>query len=204
MKLNKFILPLVVALAAMLATTGCKHGTTKLTKLPGQQAGQVGDQDIGGTKRIGDAGDKPVGFDNPNPPADPFGRHELSKDLNPDNMNQDRAALAANTVHFDYDSAVVKDKEQVNVANVAQALSNDANAALLIEGNCDERGTEEYNRTLGEHRAEALREQLIKSGVSADRIAVRSYGKDKPVDTGHNEAAYAKNRRGDFVLLHPK
>ena len=113
-------------------------------------------------------------------------------------MNQDRAALAANTVHFDYDSAVVKDKEQVNVANVAQALSNDANAALLIEGNCDERGTEEYNRTLGEHRAEALREQLIKSGVSADRIAVRSYGKDKPVDTGHNEAAWAENRRVDL------
>ena len=119
-------------------------------------------------------------------------------------MNQDRAALAPFTVHFKYDSYVVQDNEQSKLASVAQALSSDMNAKLLIEGNCDERGTDEYNRTLGEHRALALREALQKNGLDAGRVRTISYGRDKPVDTGHTEAAHAKNRRGDFVLLHPK
>ena len=75
---------------------------------------------------------------------------------------------------------------------------------LLIEGNCDERGTEEYNRSLGERRALAAREALAKLGVDPMRIETRSFGKDKPVDPGHDESAWAKNRRDDFVLLHPK
>ena len=116
----------------------------------------------------------------------------------------DREKLAAYTVHFKFDSAVVEGSEQANIASVAEALKADANAKLLIEGHCDERGTEEYNRALGERRADALREALVKLGVSADRIATRSFGKDKPVDPGHNEAAFSKNRRGEFILLHPK
>jgi len=119
-------------------------------------------------------------------------------------MIKDPAALAAYTVHFKFDSAVVQNSEQANIASVAQALVSDANAKLLIEGNCDERGTEEYNRSLGERRALALREALAKVNVSPDRIRTISYGKDKPADPGHDEAAWAKNRRGDFILLHPK
>ena len=94
--------------------------------------------------------------------------------------------------------------EKANLQSVAAALSADANAKLLIEGNCDERGTEEYNRSLGERRALAAREALAKLGVDPMRIRTISYGKDKPVDPGHDEAAWAKNRRDDFVLLHPK
>jgi peptidoglycan-associated lipoprotein len=75
---------------------------------------------------------------------------------------------------------------------------------LLIEGHCDERGTEEYNRALGERRALALREALAKAGVSPDRIRTISYGKDRPVNPGHDESAWAQNRRGEFILLHPK
>ncbi len=78
------------------------------------------------------------------------------------------------------------------------------NAKLLIEGHCDERGTEEYNRSLGERRALALREALAKDGVDAGRIRTISYGKDQPEDAGHDEAAWNKNRRGVFVLCHPK
>src|ERR1035438_614636 len=119
-------------------------------------------------------------------------------------MNQDRAALAAYTVHFKFDSAAVQDKEQANVASVGQALTGDANAKLLIEGHCDERGTEEYNRSLGERRALALREALAKIGIDPMRIRTISYGKDKPADPGHAESAWSKNRRGEFILLHPK
>jgi peptidoglycan-associated lipoprotein len=72
-----------------------------------------------------------------------------------------------------------------------------------VEGNCDERGTEEYNRSLGERRALALRESLISLGIEATRVDTISYGEDKPVATGHDEAAWKQNRRGDFIQLTP-
>jgi peptidoglycan-associated lipoprotein len=119
------------------------------------------------------------------------------------NMIEDRAALANYTVHFKYDSAAVQKSEKANLEAVASALGADATLKLLIEGHCDERGTDEYNRSLGERRALALREALAKIGVDPSRVRTISYGKDKPADTGHDEAAWAKNRRGEFVLLHP-
>jgi peptidoglycan-associated lipoprotein len=83
-------------------------------------------------------------------------------------------------------------------------LKSDPSTKLTIEGNCDERGTEEYNRSLGDRRALAAREALAKMGVDPARIRTISYGKDKPVDPGHDESAWSQNRRDDFVLLHPK
>jgi peptidoglycan-associated lipoprotein len=107
-------------------------------------------------------------------------------------------------VHFGFDSAAIKSSEQANLEAVAAALKGDTNTKLLIEGNCDERGTEEYNRSLGERRALAAREALARDGVDPSRVRTISYGKDKPADPGHDESAWAKNRRDDFVLLHPK
>jgi peptidoglycan-associated lipoprotein len=118
-------------------------------------------------------------------------------------MIEDRAALANYTVHFKYDSAAVQKSEKANLEAVASALGADATLKLLIEGHCDERGTDEYNRSLGERRALALREALAKIGVDPSRVRTISYGKDRPADPGHDEAAWAKNRRGEFVLLHP-
>ena len=203
MKMNKLIFPLVIALTAVLASTGCKKGITKVTPLPGENPGMVG------------PGENPNTLPNANPMDNNGngpgltsgvgpGPIATSSDWDPTNTIQDRSALAANTVHFKFDSAVVQDSEQANIAAVAQALTADPNVKLLIEGNCDERGTEEYNRALGERRALALREALAKGGIDPARIRTISYGKDKPVDTGHDEAAFAKNRRGDFVLCHPK
>jgi peptidoglycan-associated lipoprotein len=206
MKLNKLIFPMVLALAAVLASTGCKKGITKVTPLPGQPPAIVSDQGGAGTIAPGPGG-QIGGGDNIGstgvPTAAP-GPIATSSDWDPANTVQDRAALAAYTVHFKFDSAVVQDSEQSNVSSVAQALTSDPNVKLLIEGNCDERGTEEYNRALGERRALALREALAKVGIDPARIRTISYGKDKPVDPGHDESAFAKNRRGDFVLCHPK
>jgi peptidoglycan-associated lipoprotein len=202
MKMNKIVFPLVLALAATLATTGCKHGFNKVTPLPGERAAQVGDTGGSGTippAQPMDAGSLPTSTI----PSTP-GNIPTTTDINIDDYNQDRAALAAYTVHFKFDSAVVQDKEQANIASVGQALTSDASAKLLIEGHCDERGTEEYNRSLGERRALALREALAKNGIDPMRIKTISYGKDKPADPGHDEAAWAKNRRGEFVLLHHK
>ena len=195
MKTTKLIYPLVLALAAALVTTGCKHKPVGLTKLPGENPPQVGEPGTGGTIGSGAA---------VSPEAGQPGGGPLASAEEFDNMLADRAALAAYTVHFAYDSSVIRSTEKPNLAQVAQALSADPGTKLLIEGNCDERGTEEYNRSLGERRALAAREALAKLGVDPMRIETRSFGKDKPVDPGHDESAWSKNRRDDFVLLHPK
>jgi peptidoglycan-associated lipoprotein len=95
---------------------------------------------------------------------------------------------------------VIKSDEKAKVAAVADYIKAHPMDALEIEGHCDARGTEEYNRSLGERRALALREELIRLGVEASRVDTVSYGEDKPADLGHDEAAYRKNRRGEFVL----
>lgn len=149
----------------------------------------------------------PGGGDQPIPGTGPGtlpGGGPTSNTWDPSMMKQDREKLAAYTVHFKYDSAVVQDNEQASIANVGQALSTDPTAKLLIEGHCDERGTEEYNRSLGERRALALREALAKIGVDPMRIRTISYGKDKPADPGHDESAWAKNRRGEFIYCTPQ
>jgi len=120
-----------------------------------------------------------------------------------DNMVPDRAALAAYTIHFAYDSSVIRHSEDANLQSVAAALNSHRSTKLTIEGNSDERGTEEYNRSLGDRRALAAREALARLGVDPARIRTMSYGKDKPVDPGHNESAWSQNRRDDFVLLRP-
>lgn len=197
MKTMKLIYPLAFALAITLVTTGChNHKAVGVTALPGQNQPIVGDNNGANTL-------PPGGAMNPDNGANANGI-PVANATDFDNMTEDRAALAAYTIHFAFDSAAIKSSEQANLQSVADALKSDANAKLLIEGNCDDRGTEEYNRSLGERRALAAREALAKLGVSPDRIRTISYGKDKPVDPGHDEAAWAKNRRDDFVLLHPK
>jgi peptidoglycan-associated lipoprotein len=109
----------------------------------------------------------------------------------------------ADTVYFAFDSSVVRSADKSKVAAVADYLKQNAQAAVRVEGNCDERGTEEYNRSLGERRALAAREELVGLGITPDRVDTISYGEDKPVDPGHNEAAWKKNRRDDFILLTP-
>ena len=200
MKLNQIVFPLALALAATLATTGCKHTPMKVTPMPGSQAANVGDGGGSGTLPPGGAipgGENPGGGNVP-----PGGGNTAN--INGSDYNEDPAALAANTIHFAFDSAAIKKSEDANISAVAQALSANLNDKLRIEGNCDERGTEEYNRALGERRALAAREALAKHGVSPDRIRTISYGKDKPADPGHDESAWGKNRRDDFILLHPK
>ncbi len=198
MKMNRLALPLVLALAATLAATGCKKTPVKVTPMPGAQAGNVPDNQSANTLPNAntlnpDANPNVTSGSTPTAGLDEF-----------EGMKKDAAALAAYTIHFSFDSAVIKKAEHANISAVASALSGNQSDKLLIEGNCDERGTEEYNRALGERRALAAREALAKAGVSPDRIRTISYGKDKPADPGHDEAAWGKNRRDDFILLHPK
>ena len=106
-------------------------------------------------------------------------------------------------VLFAFDSARISHHEAAKLPAVARYMKANASKTLVIEGNCDERGTAEYNRALGERRAQATREELVKLGVPASRITTISYGKDKPANSGHDEAAWAESRRCEFAIAGP-
>jgi peptidoglycan-associated lipoprotein len=185
MKMTKLTCLLVFALAAMLAATGCKNRPVGVTQLPRGAGSTIPEATPGGTMS-----------------GEPGGGALSDIDLI-NGMKGDRAALASYTVHFAYDSSAIRKSERSNIQAVADTLSRDTSAKLMIEGNCDERGTEEYNRALGERRALAVRKELVRLGIDRSRVFTKSYGKDKPTDSGHDESAWAKNRRDEFVLLHP-
>ena len=104
-------------------------------------------------------------------------------------------------VYFGFDSTMVPSAELGKVDAVAQHLGEKADRVVVIEGNCDERGSNEYNVILGESRATILRNYLVQNGIAADRIQTRSYGEEKPALEGHNETAWSRNRRGEFVIF---
>ena len=118
-------------------------------------------------------------------------------------MKENRTAFAAQIVHFDYDSAVVMPEDVKKIETVALHMKQNVEHLLVIEGHCDERGTEEYNRALGERRALSVREKLMSLGVEGDRMRTVSYGEDVPMLEGATKEAWQENRRGEFVLLEP-
>ena len=103
-------------------------------------------------------------------------------------------------VLFDYDSYALTAEGQDILTQKAAFLQGNSDANIIIEGHCDERGTVEYNLALGERRAESAKTFLVNKGVSASRIITISYGEERPVDRGHSEEAWYKNRRAHFVI----
>lgn len=115
----------------------------------------------------------------------------------PDTINK-QGVLAP--VFFRYDSDAIDEAGQKVLSANAELLKKYPTWAITIEGHSDERGTAEYNLALGERRALSAKSYLLSLGISADRIRTVSYGKEFPFDPGHDEAAWANNRRGHFVV----
>src|SRR5215471_3620810 len=162
-----------VIAAIALAGAGCHKRPNNVTPLPGRTgektpSGPSAEGIIGGNQRL--PGETPSGF--PTGPGHP-------------GWNEDANLFKSDTVHFDFDSSAVKSGEKAKVSAVGDYLKGNASSAVKIEGHCDERGTAEYNRSLGERRALALREELIRMGVDMNRVDTISYGADRPVDPGH-------------------
>jgi peptidoglycan-associated lipoprotein len=111
-------------------------------------------------------------------------------------------AQAAQDIYFDFDKSDLRQESLQVLARLAAAMKAHPNWKVQIEGNCDERGSTEYNLALGERRADAARQSLTQSGVSADALKTISYGKEKPVCTDSNEDCWQKNRHDHFTLLH--
>lgn len=104
------------------------------------------------------------------------------------------------TVNFEFDSFVLDEGAKDTIKANAQVLKDKKNLKVQIEGHCDQRGGIQYNIALGEKRANAVKKYLEDMGVTGDRLTTISYGKERPVDAAETEAAYAKNRRANFVI----
>jgi peptidoglycan-associated lipoprotein len=192
MKSAKLLNLLVVSLLLVTVASGCKKQPKNITTIPGREIsidrGNLAD---------------PLTSNNP------LGRDTIgSETLNPNEIptpiegTQDRAALESQTVYFDFDRSAIRPSEQPKLDAVATYLKNTPNVQLLVEGHCDERGTEEYNRSLGERRAISAREYLLqKHGIGSDRVTTASFGEDRPASLERTEEAYARNRRAEFVII---
>ena len=209
MKTQSFYTCAAGAAALMLLGIGCKSKTdTGLTQIP--PATVV-------TKTITER----VPFNpNPNPglpPGNPFGNRGGTTGTdngNPTGWPTDPTAGLAipydferdlfQRVQFEYDSAELRAGDLKLVQTVAVSLQNNLSHLLLVEGHCDERGTEEYNLSLGERRAIAVVEELVRLGINPQRMRPQTFGEKVKVDEADTTAAHAKNRRGEFVLVVPK
>jgi peptidoglycan-associated lipoprotein len=111
-----------------------------------------------------------------------------------------RAQFENEDIYFEYDKSSLLPEAQERLKRKAEYLENNPGISVIIEGHCDERGTNEYNIALGDRRAKSARNFLINLGIAGSRLETISYGEEQPLDPGHNEAAWAKNRRAHFVI----
>ena len=107
---------------------------------------------------------------------------------------------ATSTVFFAFDDYTLSAETQDQLAALAEYLKQNSGDVIQVEGHCDERGSIEYNLALGQRRAASVKDYLVQMGVDGARITTISYGEERPAVEGHNEAAWSKNRRAEFVL----
>jgi peptidoglycan-associated lipoprotein len=163
---------LVVVLVCALCTTGCRRKP---------KTSATGNDNIGGIAGSGQGTEQGLSS-----------RPEGGMDV---------LAVKFENVLFDYDSAQISEAQRAKIEAVADFLKKNAKTGALVEGNCDERGSAEYNMSLGERRALAVRAYLVGLGIDGAIIQTKSNGKEKPVAMGHDEAAWSLNRRVEFVLF---
>lgn len=104
-------------------------------------------------------------------------------------------------VYFDFDKAIIRQDQAERIAANALYLKARPETKVRIEGNCDNRGTNEYNLVLGERRAMGAKKYLVNLGIADSRVSILSYGEERPVNLGNDEEAWKENRRGDFVIV---
>lgn len=124
----------------------------------------------------------------PPPPSEP-----------PSETTAPPTAAGLEDAFFDFDAAEIRNDAKDALTNNGRYLQSHSSSNIVIEGHCDERGSVEYNLALGERRARAAKDFLVSYGIPATRLTTISYGKERPFDDGHDESAWAKNRRAHFI-----
>jgi peptidoglycan-associated lipoprotein len=157
------------------------------------------------TSPIADANPAAGGGTKPPAPPEPVAEPvtvpaEPSNDIRSTSLDVINKNSPFKPVFYDYDSADLSPTGKAALDENAAVLKKNSSWVITIEGHCDERGTPEYNLALGERRAVTARTYLVSLGIAADRLRTVSYGKEFPFDAGHDEAAWAKNRRAHFVV----
>jgi peptidoglycan-associated lipoprotein len=180
----RFVTHAVLLAALAVSSTSCASWKKKKKSAGGSDSDFVQGTPIGGSSSEAASG---TGLGSPLP--------ERSEGAAFTSASVDRRRFAP--VQFGFDSYTVSSSELGKVQSVASAMKR-SSESLIIAGFTDERGTAEYNRGLGERRAQAVRQSLVSSGLSPDKIQTVSFGAEMPVDSGSNEAAWAKNRRAEF------
>jgi peptidoglycan-associated lipoprotein len=191
----------IVSIALLVVSSGCHRKPTGLTPIPGMQGPEAPPPGIQPGASL--PGGNPVDTSARSPEGIAEGHGQYDTLFNGPH-NEDPEKFKADTVYFDFDQSTVKASEESKLQDVATFFKGNTTDALIVAGNCDERGTEKYNLSLGERRALSVREYLANLGVDPQRIKTVTYGKSKPVDPEHNEAAWKKNRRAELVLVTPK
>ncbi len=134
------------------------------------------------------------------PPVEAATRAAPTSDIVPGSIS-DFEQNVGDRVFFDYDTSTLDQTDRDTLARQAAWLNQFPNVVLTIEGHCDERGSDEYNMSLGEKRAATARDYLVNYGIAPDRISIISYGESRPLDMNHNEEAWSKNRRAKFIKV---
>jgi peptidoglycan-associated lipoprotein len=165
----------IALLAAACASNEKKDAPVVTDRSAGSTAPKT--PDTGGTRT------------NPTPPSPGLGGDEL---------RDPKSILSKRSVFFDYDSNSVKDEYKNLVQAHAKYMGDKRDSKIRIEGNCDERGSREYNLALGQRRAESVKRMMTVLGVQDGRIETVSFGEEKPVAQGHDEQSWAQNRRADI------
>jgi len=189
---SSFFLPLAVMLGLTLACGGKKPRQPASSEIP---TTAIPDEDPA----------PPVAPPQAPPVSEPPDTDRLSRfDEDADILSQTLEDLNAQSpltdIQFDYDSAALRSQARSTLESHAQWLRRYQSIVVLVEGHCDERGTVEYNLALGERRAMAAYSYLQSLGITIDRLKTISYGKEFPLDPGHTESAWQRNRRGHFVI----
>jgi peptidoglycan-associated lipoprotein len=176
---------ILICAACALLLTACQSTTTKDAGAPVEErnptAGAAGGATTAGTNTAGISGTAAGGAQG-NPLKDPS------------------SPLSKRIVYFDFDSYVVKDEYKPMIEAHGRYLQTNRNARMTVQGSTDERGSREYNIALGQRRADALKKLLILYGATEIQIETVSFGKEKPVREGHDEASWAENRR-DLIVF---
>lgn len=158
------------------------------------------DEDAASRARAGDE-DEPVAREIA---SEPFDRDAVERGEVDESASGTAAELnrkgVLETVYFEFDSSELSESSRQTLQRNADWLVANPRWSVAVEGHCDERGTIEYNIALGDRRARTVRDYLASLGVAPDRIRVVSYGEENPVEPGHDESAWAKNRRAEFVI----
>lgn len=165
----------ILVLALALSVVGCKKKAPKETPPP----------------------PPPPQVEEVTPPAAPDTTGQAMREMQAA-MDADRARIQ--TVYFDYDKSDIRADQRERVTTNAEILRRWTAWQVSVEGNCDERGTNEYNLALGERRAASGKQALVAAGVDAGRITTVSYGEERPANPGHDDAAWGQNRRDEFKV----